>query len=106
MLLFCLVAPSLIGLKLLDSLLKNMKVKDLILNYGVINVITNFIAIILFTYIFHFSNDMGLEGNVNSYNVVAIKYLVIATFICLVVSFVYSLVLKNISISLEINEKE
>ncbi len=106
MLLFCLVAPSLIGLKLLDSLLKNMKVKDLILNYGVINVITNFITVILFTYIFHFSNDMGLEANVNSYNVVAIKFLVIATFICLVVSFIYSLFLKNISISLEINEKE
>ena len=103
MLYFCLIAPSFVGLKLLDSLIKKQKLKDLILNYMVINFFTNVGATFIYSSAFY--DELGMGESLKVFGASIFKYSFIAVLISLVFSFCYSLILKNISISLEYNGK-
>ncbi len=107
MVLFCLMVPSFLGLKLADALLRNTGIKDAFINYGVINLLTNLISIgVSMVTLKFFVNLHTFTYNIENFDKVAYVYLILATMVSLVVGFVYSFILKSISISLEKNDKK
>ena len=103
MLTVCLFMPSFIGLKLLDSFLRDSSIKNALINYGVINMVTNIVTITIFTYIFKEENVFGIIG---AYPGSALKYLILSTIVSLLFSFGYSLLLKYVSVSLDYEKEE
>ena len=99
MLLFCLIVPSFLGLKLTDALLRNKNIKDAFINYGVISLFTNIISIAISMITFKFIDTSILLTNIASYDKFAFLYLVLASVVSLTIGFICSFILKNISIS-------
>lgn len=103
MLTVCLFIPAFVGLKLLDSLLRDSSIKNAVINYGVINIVTNFVTISVLTYILKVG---GLFDAISSYPGAALKYIVFSSIVSLLFSFGYSLLLKYVSVSLEYEKEE
>ena len=106
MVLLCLAVPSFMGLKLADTLLKNTGIKDAFINYGVINLLTNLISIGLTMITLRFVNTHSFIYNIENFDKIAFAFFALATIVSLGVGFIYSLLLKSISISLENNDKK
>lgn len=95
----CLFLPSVIGIKFMDTLIKNIKIKDLIMFYFTNVLLSNYIVIFLMKLFWNFS--IGVEAQIISSTTFAIKYITLSLVVNLFIAFIGSLVIKNFDISLE-----
>lgn len=102
----CLFLPSIIGIKFIDILIKNLKTKDLIIYYLMLVLFSNTICIIISRFLFNIEQDMIF--NLNSCPMFFVKYVLISIILNLIISFIFSLIIKNFSLSLEVvkNDKK
>lgn len=97
--------PSIIGLKIYEVLTKNKNIKDLIINYLSLILLSNFILMIIL-YIknkFEYNLTEFIETNM----IFSIKYILISIIINVILGYVYSILNRNVSFKLErINQDE
>lgn len=97
--------PSIIGLKIYEVLTKNKNIKDIIINYLSLILLSNFILIIIL-YIknkFEYNLTEFIESNMSF----SIKYILISIIINIILGYIYSIINKDVSFKLErINQDE
>lgn len=97
--------PSIIGLKIYEVLTKNKNIKDIIINYLSLILLSNFILIIIL-YIknkFEYNLTEFIESNMSF----SIKYILISIIINILLGYIYSIINKDVSFKLErINQDE
>lgn len=97
--------PSIIGLKIYEVLTKNKNIKDLIINYLSLILLSNFILmnILYIKNKFEYNLTEFIESNMSF----SIKYILISIIINIILGYIYSIMNKNISFKLErINQDE
>ena len=97
--------PSIIGLKIYEVLTKNKNIKDIIINYLSLILLSNFILIIIL-YIknkFEYNLTEFIESNMSF----SIKYILLSIIINIILGYIYSIINKDVSFKLErINQDE
>ena len=97
--------PSIIGLKIYEVLTKNRNIKDIIINYLSLILLSNFILMIIL-YIknkFEYNLTEFIESNMSF----SIKYILISIIINIILGYIYSIINKDVSFKLErINQDE
>lgn len=97
--------PSIIGLKIYEVLTKNKNIKDIIINYLSLILLSNFILMIIL-YIknkFEYNLTEFIESNMSF----SIKYILISIIINILLGYIYSIINKDVSFKLErINQDE
>lgn len=97
--------PSIIGLKIYEVLTKNKNIKDIIINYLSLILLSNFILMIII-YIknkFEYNLTEFIESNMSF----SIKYILISIIINIILGYIYSIINKDVSFKLErINQDE
>lgn len=97
--------PSIIGLKIYEVLTKNKNIKDIIINYLSLILLSNFILMIIL-YIknkFEYNLTEFIESNMSF----SIKYILISIIINIILGYIYSIINKDVSFKLErINQDE
>ena len=97
--------PSIIGLKIYEVLTKNKNIKDIIINYLSLILLSNFILMIIL-YIknkFEYNLTEFIEINMSF----SIKYILISIIINIILGYIYSIINKDVSFKLErINQDE
>lgn len=97
--------PSIIGIKVYEVLTKNKNIKDIIINYLALILLSNFILMIIL-YIknkFEYNLTEFIESNMSF----SIKYILISIVINIILGYIYSIMNKNVSFKLErINQDE
>lgn len=97
--------PSIIGIKVYEVLTKNKNIKDIIINYLSLILLSNFILMIIL-YIknkFEYNLTEFIETNMSF----SIKYILISIVINIILGYIYSIMNKNVSFKLErINQDE
>lgn len=97
--------PSIIGLKIYEVLTKNRNIKDIIINYLSLILLSNFILMIIL-YIknkFEYNLTELIESNMSF----SIKYILISIIINIILGYIYSIINKDVSFKLErINQDE
>ncbi len=97
--------PSIIGIKVYEVLTKNKNIKDIIINYLSLILLSNFILMIIL-YIknkFEYNLTEFIESNMSF----SIKYILISIVINIILGYIYSIMNKNVSFKLErINQDE
>lgn len=97
--------PSIIGIKVYEVLTKNKNIKDIIINYLSLILLSNFILMIIL-YIknkFEYNLTEFIETNMSF----SIKYILISIIINIILGYIYSIMNKNVSFKLErINQDE
>ena len=97
--------PSIIGLKIYEVLTKNKNIKDIIINYLSLILLSNFILIIIL-YIknkFEYNLTEFIESNMSF----SIKYILLSIIINIILGYIYSIINKDVSFKLErINQNE
>lgn len=97
--------PSIIGLKIYEVLTKNKNIKDIIINYLSLILLSNFILMIIL-YIknkFEYNLTEFIESNMSF----SIKYILISIIINIILGYIYIIINKDVSFKLErINQDE
>ena len=97
--------PSIIGIKVYEVLTKNKNIKDIIINYLSLILLSNFILMIIL-YIknkFEYNLTEFIESNMSF----SIKYILISIIINIILGYIYSIINKDVSFKLErINQDE
>ena len=97
--------PSIIGIKVYEVLTKNKNIKDIIINYLSLILLSNFILMIIL-YIknkFEYNLTEFIESNMSF----SIKYILISIVINIILGYIYRIMNKNVSFKLErINQDE
>ena len=91
--------PSIIGLKIYEVLTKNKNIKDIIINYLSLILLSNFILMIIL-YIknkFEYNLTEFIESNMSF----SIKYILISIIINIILGYIYSIINKDVSFKLE-----
>ena len=104
-LLICLFGPSVLAVKLFDSLKSGLSNRNMLLYYGIFVFVLNIIASLLSYLLF------GIDGNINdeilNSNVFALKYCFLSSILILIIVPLFDIIGKNVSVCFEVvtNEK-
>ena len=97
--------PSIIGIIIYEVLTNNKDIKDLIINYLSLVLLSNFILII----VIYIKNkfEYNLTEFIENSMFFSIKYIMISIIINILLGYLYSIINKNVSFKLErINKNE
>lgn len=91
--------PSIIGIKIYEVLTNNKDIKDLIINYLSLVLLSNFILII----VIYIKNkfEYNLTEFIENSMLFSIKYIMISIIINILLGYLYSIINKNVSFKLE-----
>lgn len=102
---FVIMLPSILGIKTIELLVGERNNKEIIKDYLNILLLSNYISIALIAIVNKF--EYNLIDYINDNMLFAFKYLSISIVISIILGFIFSILIKNVKISLEVkNEKE
>jgi hypothetical protein len=95
----CTILPSVLGLRLLLHLNKEMKLLDVIINYLLLNLLTNFICIGVLVLLYNF--DDNLVTYISNYASVTFKYILLAMVVSIALTIIFTIFIKYINLRIE-----
>ena len=98
--LFIFFLPSVLGIKVLKKLNKNDNIKELFLYYLLLVLFSNFICSGIIVLLNNFDGNLVLYAQ--EHLKFSIKYLILSISINLLLSFIYSILIKNLNVILEV----
>lgn len=102
--LISLLGPSLLGLKIFESLNKKLSNRDILIYYGIFTFIINTLTTLISYLLFDIREDITLllKENVTF----SLKYILISSFIMIIVVVLTDIINKNIKIKFEVVKNE
>ncbi len=101
--LFTIFLPSVLGLKIIDHLNPKLKIKDLIIYYFLLVLISNILCIGVDLLLNNFEESLVIY--ISEHLGFAFKYLLFSTVVNFFLGFAFSILIKNFSISLEVKNE-
>lgn len=102
--LLVLLLPSIIGLKFMDLLNKFKSIKDFIIYYLMLVLFSNYLCIFIVVAINKFNEN--LFSYIENHLTFSFKYLTLLIIINLLLAFIFSIIIKNFNISLEVKHEK
>lgn len=97
----CLFLPSILGLKFLMHLNKNMNIKDMIIYYLLLVLFSNFICVGVMSIVRKL--NINLIAELEAYTLTAFKYLTLGIIANLILALIFTVFIKFISFKIEVN---
>lgn len=101
--LFIFFLPSVLGIKILKKLNNNDNIKELIVYYLLLVLFSNFICSSIIVLLNNFDGNLVLY--VEEHLKFSLKYLILSTSINVLLSFIYSIFIKNLNVILEVKNE-
>lgn len=100
---FCFLLPSIIGIKLIVEFNKEIDLKDTFLYYLLLVLLSNFICIGVIIILNNFDGNLIMYAS--EHLKFAFKYILLSIIINALLAFIFSILIKNLKIALEVQKE-
>ena len=97
------VFPSILGVKLIDYLMKNISLKNTFYYFSLLLLFSTLINVFIFKILFQINSNIFV--NLNTYTGLLIEYLAVSITINIILAFIIVMISKNVSMSLKYKKK-